>query len=61
MAEVALEATIVAEAQTESRLGRMLGLSVSIKDEKGAGMSIGRYPRPLMIDESKVTVIKSGG
>ena len=59
MAEVSLEATIQAEAHSESRLGRAFGLSVAIKDADGPSPFINagsRWPKPLKIDESRFSV-----
>lgn len=56
--EVKLEATLEAEAQVESRLGRMVGMAVHIKDENVSPYidGGGRRPKVLTIDETKFTV-----
>lgn len=58
MAQVQLEASIVSEAHTESRLGRAFGLATAIRAPEPSPYIAGG-PRPLGIDESKVTVTKS--
>jgi len=63
MANVVLQASLVAEAQTESRLGRAIGLAVNIKDPEGPSPYINAGPRPgvLKIDESKFQVMSDRG
>lgn len=60
MAVVSLEATIQAEARTESRLGRAMGFSAGIKSEKPS-LYITGGPKPLKIDESRFTIEKPEG
>lgn len=61
MAIVAMEATIQAEAQTKPLLGRIMGFSTSIVNPRSPNPSFGpppRGPKPLVIDEGKISVGK---
>lgn len=54
MALVFLEAQVVADAQTESRLGRAVGFAVRVEAESTT--AVGPKPGRLVIDESKFKV-----
>lgn len=57
MSSVALEAQIAASSTVGSRISRLMGLSVSIKDPDGPSPFINaRPPKVMLIDESKFTV-----
>jgi len=57
MADIALDATLVAQAEASSRLGRAIGLVVHVEGESGAAVGARpRGPGRLLIDETKLKI-----